>query len=277
MIRYPEISPELISIGPLKIRWYGLMYVLGFFVGFQVLKWRIRQGLFRTSYKDAENYVTYLIVGMLLGARLVYVFVYDWETYSSNLLQIFYIWQGGLSFHGAMLGMVTAGWLYGRSRKMPFYMVSDSFAMTACPGLMFGRIGNFINGELYGRATDVPWAMIFPTDPDRVPRHPSQIYQGLTEGLLLFLVLLWVQRLLLRKGIYKLGYMSATFLMGYGVLRFLTEFTRQPDVQLGFVLGPFSMGQILCFLTLLWGVFVLWQTREDPVFVPKAPPPEFLQ
>lgn len=281
MIPYPKIAPTVFEIGPFSIgsfhvpafgpRWYGVMYLIGFWVGFEILKWRARQGLLKLTYREIEAYITHLIVGMLIGARLVYAFVYDPEVYLSDPVRILYFWQGGLSFHGAMIGMVVAGWRFGRQHRVPFYGISDAFAMSAAPGLFFGRMGNFINGELYGRATDVPWAMVFPTDPDGLPRHPSQLYQGLTEGLGLFCLLMWLQRRTLRKGTYKYGVLSAAFLIGYGVIRFSMEFFRQPDSQLGFVLGPFSMGQLLCFLMICWGLFVHWQTRDDAVVVPKPP------
>lgn len=277
MITYPEISPEIVSLGPIKIRWYGLMYVIGFYLGYQVLRWRARQGLFKANYLEVESYVTHLIVGMLIGARVVYALVYDWADFSQDPMKIFYVWQGGLSFHGAMIGMVSSSAWFGYKKKLPFYMVTDSFAMAATPGLFFGRMGNFINAELYGRPTDVPWAMIFPTDPDKIPRHPSQLYQAFTEGVLLLGILLLAQKIALKNNRYRLGLLSWVFLAGYGTIRFLIEFTRQPDSQLGFVLGPFSMGQLLCALMWVWAAFVFVQIRKRPVFTPKPPTRDFLE
>jgi phosphatidylglycerol:prolipoprotein diacylglycerol transferase len=278
MIPYPQISPTLVEFGPLGIRWYGLMYVTGFTLGYTLLKRRAREGLLKLSYAGIESFVTHLIIGMLLGARITYVLVYNWDVYREKLHEIFYIWQGGLSFHGALIGMTISCLIYSRKQKLPFYMVTDAFAFAAAPGLFFGRMGNFINAELYGRPTTVPWAMIFPTDPERLPRHPSQLYQGITEGVFLYFVLLWTQRRALREGRYRFGLLSAVFLIGYAIIRFLVEFTREPDAQLGFVLGSLSMGQILCALMGLAGVFVAWHHRQvGGVIVPKPPTQDFLE
>lgn len=249
MIAYPEISPEIFSIGPITLRWYGTMYVLGFIFALHILKARIRNGFLRVQMEQADTYITYVVLGMLVGARLTYVFVYNWEYYSLHLGEIFAIWSGGLSFHGAMVGMIAASWFYARRYNEKFHSVLDTLAIGAPMGLFFGRIGNFINAELYGRATDLPWAMIFPTDPTKTPRHPSQIYQAFTEGLLLLALLVVVQKVLLKKGKLKDGMLGATFVAGYGVFRFFVEYTREPDPQLGLLLGGhFSMGQILCLM-----------------------------
>jgi phosphatidylglycerol:prolipoprotein diacylglycerol transferase len=206
-----------------------------------------------------------LLVGMLVGARLVYVLVYDRAEYAAHPLEAFAVWRGGLSFHGAVLGMVTACAIFARRRHIPFWTVADTLALAGTPGLFFGRLGNFINAELYGRPTSVPWAMVFPTDPSHLPRHPSQLYEAFCEGILLFLALRLLERAALRGGWYRPGLLAGAFLIGYGVLRFLIEFTRQPDVQLGLVLGPFSMGQVLCALMIVAGsiilMFVYWPKR----------------
>jgi len=279
MIAYPTwLKPEILTLGPLTLRWYGLMYVIGFFLGAWVLRIRARRGLFTVNYAQADLLVNYLFVGMLIGARLVYCTLYNWDQYSLNPIEILYVWQGGLSFHGAALGMVGACALFARRYRLPFYMVTDTLAITAPPGLFFGRFGNFINGELWGRATDVPWAMVFPRDPSSLPRHPSQIYQALTEGLLVFLLLYGLQAWLVRTGRYRYGFVGGTFLAAYGAFRFYTEFFREPDAQLGFVVGSFSMGQVLCFLMVVAGVGVLWHTKSKmPLFVPKPPKKEFLE
>ncbi len=271
MIPYPKISPEIFSIGPLSLRWYGLMYVIGFVVGFHILRARIRQGYLKVSMQYADTYITYIVVGMLLGARLVYVFVYNWEYYSVHPGEILALWSGGLSFHGAALGMLISSWLYARRYGVPLQSVLDALAIGAPIGLFVGRIGNFINAELYGRATDVPWAMVFPTDPLQVPRHPSQLYQGFTEGLLLFVVLCVFQKSLLRRGRLKNGMLAALFVGGYGVLRFLVEFTREPDPQLGLVLGPLSMGQVLCLIMIVVAIFQ-WMGVEKTQSVVKPRP-----
>jgi phosphatidylglycerol:prolipoprotein diacylglycerol transferase len=195
---------------------------------------------------------------MLLGARIVYVLVYDRAHYAARPLDALAVWHGGLSFHGAAIGMAAAMWLFARNHRVPFFTVADTVALAAPPGLFFGRLGNFINGELYGRPSNVPWAMIFPRDPAHVPRHPSQLYEALLEGLLMFAFLYLLERRAVRGGWYNPGLLGGAFLIAYGVVRFLVEFTRQPDVQLGFVLGPFSMGQLLSSLMIIAGVVVLF-------------------
>ena len=256
-IPYPRISPDIIRIGPFAIRWYGVMYVVGYVVGVAVARRRVRRGVVPFDEAAVDALVGYLLVGMLVGARLVYVLVYGRAEYAAHPLEAFAVWQGGLSFHGAVLGMVAACAIFARRRRIPFWTVADTLALAGTPGLFFGRLGNFINAELYGRPTNVPWAMVFPTDPARVPRHPSQLYEAVCEGIVLFLVLRFLERAALRGGWYRPGLLAGAFLIGYGVLRFLIEFTRQPDVQLGFVLGPFSMGQVLCTLMVIAGVIVL--------------------
>jgi phosphatidylglycerol:prolipoprotein diacylglycerol transferase len=254
------------------------MYVVGYFLGFQIMKWRARMGLFKVSYRACESYITYLIIGMLLGARLMYVFVYNWDTYSQHPMDIFKVWQGGLSFHGAAIGMAVASYFFARAQKIPLYSVLDTMAFCAAPGLFFGRIGNFMNAELYGRPSHLPWAMIFPTDPDKIPRHPSQLYEALLEGLVLATSLYLLQKFLLKKHRYRHGLIGGAFLIGYGILRFLVEFTREPDRQLGFVLGPLSMGQVLSILTLVAGLLIWLHARYTmPIYEPKASSEEFLQ
>ena len=270
MIAYPAIGPTIFSIGPLSVRWYGLMYVLGYICAYLYLKHRVTRGLIRLTMEDIESLLVHFVVGMLIGARLTYVVVYNWPVFSENPIEIFKIWQGGLSFHGAAIGMCVAAWIFARKKKLRFYELTDALAGGCGPGLFFGRIGNFINGELYGRQTDVPWAMIFPTDPKQLPRHPSQLYQGLTEGLFLFIVLWVIQETLLRKKKFRWGIIGPSFLIGYGLLRFLTEFTREPDAQLGFILGDLSMGQLLCLLMVALGCFTMWHASTvEKVFEPK--------
>lgn len=271
MIPFPNIPKEIIKIGPVSILWYSMMYVIGYVIGFQIFKRRRLQGLFTITKAALESFPTYLIIGMLIGARTFYVFIYNWDFYSQNLSQIIMIQNGGLSFHGAMVGMIVACYLFSKKNNIPFYMTTDTMAFAAGPGLFLGRIGNFINGELYGRASDVPWAMIFPDDPEGIPRHPSQLYQGLTEGLLLWIILIIYQRYLLKNKKYRNGLIGSTFLIGYGISRFLVEYTRQPDAQLGYYFGGYlSMGQILCFLMIIAGVAVRIHSGKlhDP-FIPK--------
>ncbi|MGH7649721.1 MAG: prolipoprotein diacylglyceryl transferase [Gemmatimonadaceae bacterium] len=263
-IPYPRIPPEIIRIGPFALRWYGVMYIVGYAVGVMVARRRVRRGLVPFSEAAVDTLVGYLFVGMLLGARLIYVFVYDPHQYAVNPLEAFAIWHGGLSFHGAVLGMALASLIFARRKHIPFWTVADTLALSGTPGLFFGRLGNFINGELYGRPTSAPWAMIFPSDPLHVPRHPSQLYEALCEGLLLFALLWMLERSSVRRGRYFPGLLAGAFLIGYGIIRFALEFTRMPDAQLGFVAGHFSMGQLLSSLMILAGLVVLGYTRRAP-------------
>jgi phosphatidylglycerol:prolipoprotein diacylglycerol transferase len=256
-IPYPAIPPEIFRIGPIVVRWYGVMYVIGYVLGIAVAKRRVRRGMVPFDEPAVDALVGYLVVGMLLGARVFYVFIYDRAHYLAKPLDALAVWRGGLSFHGAALGMAIACVIFARRHRVPFWSVADTVALAAPPGLFFGRIGNFINAELYGRPSSVPWAMVFPSDPLHIPRHPSQLYEAICEGMILFLVLLVLERRAVRGGWYRPGLLAGGFLVGYGLLRYLIEFTRQPDVQLGFVAGPFSMGQILSSLMLLVGIGVI--------------------
>lgn len=257
VLPYPHIPPAIISIGPFSLRWYGVMYVLAYVVGYRFALARIRRGAGSITEKDLDALISYLVVGMLVGARLIYVLVYDFSAYRAHPLQVFALWRGGLSFHGAILGMSVAIALFARRYRLPTLAVTDTVALAGAPGLFFGRIGNFINGELYGRPTSAPWAMIFPSDPLHVPRHPSQLYEALAEGVLLGLVLWMLDRRSQAAGWYWNGLLTSAFLVGYALVRFLLEFTRQPDAQLGFVLGAFSMGQLLSAIMLVIGVVLL--------------------
>ncbi|HVJ66070.1 MAG TPA: prolipoprotein diacylglyceryl transferase [Bdellovibrionota bacterium] len=276
MIAYPEwISPNVVSFslpsgGEFAIRWYSVMYLVGYILGFFIFRKRVREGLFRISEEALDSFISHLIIGMLIGARVFYVLFYNFNEYASDPTQIFAIWKGGLSFHGAAVGMTVGCWLFARKNKVSFFEVTDAMALAAALGVFFGRWGNFINGELYGRPTDVAWGMIFPTDPHEMIRHPSQIYQSLTEGLLLFIILWNLQKWALKNNRYRPGLIGGSFLVGYGVFRFLVEYTREPDAQLGLLLGGFfSMGQILCFFTALAGFIVLMYTQKtQPVLVP---------
>lgn len=274
MIAYPDwISPDLVNFGPLKIRWYSVMYLVGYIFGYFIFRRRIREGLFRVREEALDSFISHLIIGMLIGARVFYVVFYNFHEYSVDPLQIFAIWRGGLSFHGAAVGMSIGCWLFARKQKVGFYDVTDAMCAAAPVGIFFGRIGNFINGELYGRPTDLSWAMVFPTDSEQLPRHPSQIYESFAEGLLLFLILRALQKYALKHKKYRPGLLSGAFLFGYGVIRFFVEYAREPDPQLGLLLGGhFSMGQILCFLMILGGAGVLWFSQKNQaILLPGAP------
>jgi len=262
-IPYPSIPPTILSIGPFALRWYGVMYALGYMLGYRLALGRIRRGISALTEMDLDALIAYLVIGMLAGARLVYVFVYDFPTYRAHPFQALAVWKGGLSFHGAIVGMAIATAVFARHRRLRFLAVTDLVALAGTPGLFLGRIGNFINGELYGRPTSVPWAMVFPTDPLHLPRHPSQLYEAVTEGIVLALVL-WILDRRARAGAWQWdGLLTGTFLVGYATARFLLEFTRQPDARLGIVIGPFSMGQLLSMIMLVAGMAVLAVSRRE--------------
>src|SRR5436309_5079744 len=190
------------------------MYIIGYALGFGIARRRVRRGVVPFDEGAIDALVGYLVIGMLLGARLVYVFVYDPHHYAAHPLDALAVWHGGLSFHGAVLGMVAASLFFARRRRVPFWSVVDTVALAGTPGLFFGRMGNFINAELYGRPSNVPWAMVFPTDPLQLPRHPSQLYEALCEGVLLFVVLIALERWSRRRGFYRPGLLVGAFLIG---------------------------------------------------------------
>jgi phosphatidylglycerol---prolipoprotein diacylglyceryl transferase len=254
---YPQIPPVIVSIGPFALRWYAVMYVVGYALGVRLTRTSTARWVLPLSHEAVESLVMYLVIGMLVGARLVYALVYDRPQFMADPVELVRVWHGGLSFHGALIGMTVACVLFAKRHGIPLLALTDLFALAGTPGLFFGRIGNFINAELYGRPSHVPWAMVFPTDPLQLPRHPSQLYEALGEGLLLSLVLWYIARRNTARQRHAQGLLSAVFLIGYGVVRFTIEFTREPDPQLGLVLGPFSMGQLLSFAMIVAGVVLL--------------------
>lgn len=266
MIPYPHINPEIVRIGPIALRWYGLMYAIGFASSYALVKYqlkKIRQGSETGGKGKGKNVAakkipddfldalyTYLIVGLILGARLGYILFYDLSSYIRNPLEIVAVWHGGMSFHGGMIGSMLACYLCCRKYRVDFWQVADLVVVTTPIGLGLGRLGNFINGELFGRTTDVPWAMVFP-EGGPLPRHPSQLYEFALEGVALFTIL-W----LLKNRKHAQGTMLAACLVFYGLFRIIAEFFRQPDPQLGFIIGPFTMGQVLSALTMLGGIIL---------------------
>jgi len=246
------IDPVIFSLGPLQVRWYGAMYVLGFLVGSLILKYLADKKFWPLSKEHIDKYVTWLIVGMFLGARIFYVFIYNWDYYSQNFIDIFSVWKGGLSFHGAVVGMCLATAIFAKKNGLHFFQIGDCMAIAGGPGLFFGRMGNFINGELYGRVTDSWVGIVFP-EGGPFPRHASQLYEGILEGLVLFVILFTIHK---KQKFY--GICSSVFLLGYGVFRFVVEFFREPDAQLGYYFGYFTMGQILCAFMIL-GSYVMYR------------------
>lgn len=262
MLPYPHIDPVLIKIGPFQLRWYGLMYVLGFLAAYFLIKRQRRARRIGLQGAALQDLILFLAIGLIIGARLGYILFYQFPNFSEylkNPLEIIAIWHGGMSFHGGLIGAITAGILFCRRRGLPLADVADTVIVTAPIGLGLGRIGNFINGELFGRISSVPWAMVFPGGGPE-PRHPSQLYEATLEGLVLF-VLLWS----LKDFRFRPGVMVCLFLGGYGILRFIVEFFREPDPQIGLFWGLFSMGQLLCAAMVLAAV-ILWTLlrRQGP-------------
>jgi phosphatidylglycerol---prolipoprotein diacylglyceryl transferase len=246
-----NINPILIELGPFRLSWYGLMYVFGFAASYLLVRYQMKRKDFGISKLEVENLYFYLILGLVIGARLGYVLFYDLKMYLADPFEIVAIWHGGMSFHGGLIGVVIVGIVFCWKNKKSFWKVSDLIIVTAPIGLGFGRIGNFINGELYGRVTQLPWGLIFPKG-GPLPRHPSQLYESGLEGGLLFLILWFLKDRRLPD-----GSLLALFLFFYGAFRFVVEFFREPDAQLGFILGPFTMGQILCTLMMVGGVLLM--------------------
>uniref|UniRef100_A0A832A4Z8 Phosphatidylglycerol--prolipoprotein diacylglyceryl transferase n=1 Tax=Desulfacinum infernum TaxID=35837 RepID=A0A832A4Z8_9BACT len=257
MIPYPEMRPEIIAVGPIRIRWYGLMYVLGFLATYFLAPRLPKAKDIGLTSQRMQDLILYLAVGLVVGARLGFLLFYqydNWAYYGRHPMEIIATWHGGMSFHGGFLGAVCAGWLFCRRARLPFWGVADCVAVTAPIGLGLGRIGNFINGELFGRPTDVPWAMVFP-DGGPMPRHPSQIYEAFGEGVLLFAILWIVSR---RERPH--GVIVTAFLFFYGFIRFFLEFFREPDENLGFLWGHWTMGQVLCTAMMVAAVILyLWR------------------
>lgn len=240
MIPYPNIPPVIFTIGPLQVRWYGLMYVLAFLAAYFVITHQEKRKPIGLSPDLVQDLIFYLVVGLLAGARLGYILFYQYMVlaeYIHHPLEIIAVWHGGMSFHGGLIGAVIAGWWFSKRRQIPFWALADRVIVAAPIGLGLGRIGNFINGELFGRPSDLPWAMVFPGG-GPLARHPSQLYEAFLEGIVLFLVLFCLSKKRLPQ-----GFLLGTFLSGYGLVRFILEFFREPDPQLGLILGPFTMGQ----------------------------------
>lgn len=254
---FPQIDPVFLRIGPLEFRWYGLMYIVSFLAAYWILRWAARERDLPLSADDIADMVFSVALGIILGGRLGYVLIYNLGWYMAHPLKIFAVWEGGMSFHGGMIGSLVAGLLFSRKKGVAPLDIADIGFLTAPVGLFLGRLGNFINGELYGRVTDVPWGVIFPSG-GSLPRHPSQLYEALLEGPVT-LAILW----LVFRQRYLRGCVLWSFIGLYGLFRFLVEFFREPDAQVGFVLGPLSMGQLLSLPMAIIGLtlFVIWRRK----------------
>ena len=256
-IAYPviDLDPIAFAIGPLAIRWYGIAYVVGLVLGWRYVVWLARAATSPISRGEVDDFLVWAALGVVIGGRLGSVFFYNLDHYAARPIEILYIWRGGMSFHGGFLGMAAAIVWFSLRRKLAVLAMADLIACATPIGLFFGRIANFVNGELWGRPSEVPWAMIFGSDERQVPRHPSQLYEAALEGLLLFVVL-WL--LLRRPGVRDHpGVLTGAFVAGYGLLRIVGELFREPDAHIGYLWSGATMGQLLSGPMVLIGLYLV--------------------
>ena len=263
MMTFPNIDPVIFAIGPLQVRWYGLMYVLGFAATLLLVKYQIKKFSFKELDVHFENLNLVLILSLVLGGRLGYVLFYNLPYYLKHSLEILATWQGGMSFHGGMLGLIIGGIIFCRKKGLDFWRVADIYTVTIPIGLGLGRIGNFINAELYGRVTDVAWGMVFPGG-GPLPRHPSQLYEAFLEGAVLFLILWFLKEKQNPPASWPSGSMMAICMILYGIFRIIVEFFREPDAHLGFITAGITMGQLLSSLMIAAGI-ILFLVRKKQV------------
>ncbi|MDH3232527.1 MAG: prolipoprotein diacylglyceryl transferase [Alphaproteobacteria bacterium] len=263
VIPFPAIDPVAVRLGPIAVRWYALAYVVGLICAWWLVR-RVGSGSAAILGKrDADDLLMWATLGVVFGGRLGYVLFYKPGYYISHLDEVLSLWRGGMSFHGGMLGVVLAAVLFARARRLNIFSVGDLAALAAPIGLFFGRIANFINGELWGRASSVSWAMIFP-DPraGNIPRHPSQLYEAALEGIVLFAALLLAMRFL--GSLKRPGEIGGLFLVGYGIARIVSEFFREPDAHLGFLFAGATMGQLLSLPMIAVGLWLILRARRKP-------------
>ena len=259
-----DLNPILVNFIFFEIRWYSLAYIFGVLIGWWLAKKII---ILRIKNKDIifdirlfDDLISYIVISIILGGRIGYVIFYNFFYYLNNPIDIFKIWEGGMSFHGALIGIIIGTYLFSIKRKLPFLILLDVIACVAPIGIFFGRIANFVNAELVGKATNVSWSVIFPTI-DTLPRHPSQLYEAFLEGIILFIIL----NICIMKKNYKIGTCSYLFLVSYGFFRIVSELFRQPDPQIGYLFNLFSMGSILSFAMILSGVFILVKIKNNEI------------
>ena len=259
-IPFPAIDPVAIAIGPFVVRWYALAYIVGLLLGWRYCLVLADRPPRLVERRDIDDFLVWATLGVVLGGRIGYVLFYQPGYYLQHPIEALYLWHGGMSFHGGALGVTLAILLFTRARRLPVLAFSDIIAEAIPIGLYFGRIANFINGELFGRETDVPWAMVFPNG-GPAPRHPSQLYEAVCEGLLLFLLLLLAEH---RGARQRPGIVTGLFLIGYAVARMSGELFRQPDAQLGFLVFGTTMGQLLSIPVLIAGFILIWWAWRQP-------------
>ncbi len=261
-----NFNPVLVDLGLFEIRWYSIAYILGIIIGWlyagKIIKETAKNKYDFEAIKksDFDDLLIYLVIGIILGGRLGYVIFYNFDYYVQNLLEIFIIWQGGMSFHGGLLGVIVAIYIFSKNKNTDFFKFSDIVACVSPIGLFLGRIANFINGELFGKISTLPWAVIFPNS-ENIARHPSQIYEAILEGIVLFIL---INFLALKKHlIIKSGYISSFFLISYSFLRIFSENFREPDQHLGYFFNYFSMGTLLSFFTLIAGFIIIFFIKKN--------------
>ena len=260
-----NLDPVLLDFGFMAIRWYSLAYIFGIVIGWWLGKKIIKNFLlnvdFKFDVKEFDDLITYLIISIIVGGRLGYVLFYNFEYYISNPVEIIKVWEGGMSFHGALIGIIIGTHLFSTRKNIPTFFFLDVIACVSPIGILFGRIANFINGELVGKVTEVSWGIIFPAI-DMLPRHPSQLYEALLEGLILFILI----NAITLKQKYKTGLSSSLFLIFYGIFRIVAEQFREPDSQLGYLFGNLSMGAILSSIMVISGfVFLIILRKKNEI------------
>lgn len=259
-----NFSPIFIDFGFFQIRWYSIAYILGIALGWWAANKIIKKN---NIYEDRgittkvfDDLIIYLILGIVIGGRVGYIFFYNLNYYSKNFIDSFKLWEGGMSFHGGLIGVIVATIIFSKIKKINFFNLTDIIACVSPIGIFFGRIANFINGELYGKPTIMPWAVIFPSI-DNIPRHPSQIYEAILEGGILLIIIIFFA---FRKNlILRTGYISGLFLMLYSIFRMFSEIFREPDYHLGYFLNYYSMGTILSFITFIFGLLIVLNVKKN--------------
>ena len=256
-----SLDPILLDFGFISIRWYSLAYIFGIIIGWwlgkKIIKSLFLRVKFKFDLKEFDDLITYLVISIVLGGRLGYILFYNLKYYISNPVDIIKVWEGGMSFHGALIGIILGTYIFSLKKNISTFFFLDVIACVSPIGIFFGRMANFINSELVGKVTEVPWAIIFPTI-DMLPRHPSQLYEAFLEGLILFILI----NTITFKIKYKVGLSSSLFLIFYGIFRIMAEQFREPDTQLGYVLGNLSMGTILSFIMIISGFVILIILRK---------------
>ena len=260
-----NLDPLLINFGFIEIRWYSLAYIFGILIGWWIAKkiivFKIHNKIINFDIKLFDDLISYIIISIILGGRVGYIIFYNFTYYFNNPLDVFKIWEGGMSFHGALIGIILVTYLFSKKINIKTFFFLDVIATVAPVGIFFGRIANFINGELYGKPTNISWGVIFP-DVDNILRHPSQLYEALLEGIILFSILIFIS--FIKK--IKIGVCSSLFMILYGIFRVVAEQFREPDVQVGYLFNLLSMGSFLSFVMIVVGIVIFIKIKNDEIY-----------